>query len=456
MTEARILVVDDEHLDRGALEQNLRNQGYEVLTAATGEAALQTVREAQPDLVLLDVQLPGISGLEVLERIKAFDEEISVIMVTEDPGVGTAVNAMRMGACHYLNKPVNFEEMAVVIKKALENADLRREAAGLRNELRKVAPPTIIGNGPQMRHLLQMLGRVAKSEAVTVLIQGESGTGKELVAKWIHYESNRVDRPFVAINCAALPATLLESELFGYEKGAFTDAKTTRKGLLELADGGTVFLDEIGEMELDMQAKLLRFLEDRTFRRVGGTKVISVDVRIVAATNKDLPNEVAEKQFRGDLYYRLQVIPITLLPLRERKDDILPLADHFIQTFGREFNKRIKGISRAAANVLTEYRWPGNIRELKNVIERAVILGDEETLLTEHLPPEIMEKLPVSTQLSRVIRLPPDGIDIEEVEKDLIRQALELSGGSLPKAARKLNLSLESFRYRMKKFGYLA
>ncbi len=456
MRKAKILVVDDEHLIRWSLEQNLRKQGYEVLTAGNGEDALKLVREEQPELVLLDIHMPGISGLEALEKIKEFDDEIIVIMVTAHGGLETAVNAMRMGAYDYINKPFNLDEMAIVIKKALENFDLRREVAGLRSEHKKVGPPTIVGKGKHMQHVLAMMERVAKSEASTVLVQGESGTGKELVAKWVHYESSRADKPFVAINCAAVPSTLLESELFGYEKGAFTDAKAMKKGLFELADGGTVFLDEIGDMELGMQAKLLRFLEDRTFRRVGGSKVISVDVRIISATNKDLLKAVEEKSFRNDLYYRLQVIPIFLPPLRERKDDIVILANHFIESFNKEFNKRIKGLSAAAEQMLTDYSWPGNIRELKNVIERAIILGGEDTLMLEQLPLEIVTQsaAPTSRQ-STVFKLPPEGVDIEEVEKELIRQALEVSDGNQSKAAKLLNLGIDAFRYQMKKFGYL-
>jgi transcriptional regulator with PAS, ATPase and Fis domain len=306
-----------------------------------------------------------------------------------------------------------------------------------------------------MKNVLAMMDKVAKSEAATVLVQGESGTGKELVAKWIHYKSNRADKPFVAINCASVPSALLESELFGHEKGAFTDAKVTKKGLFELADGGTIFLDEIGDMEIGMQAKLLRFLEDRTFRRVGGTKVITVEIRIISATNKDLLKAIEEKTFRNDLYYRLQVIPIFLPPLRERKEDILQLANHFIESFDKEFNKHVKGISSMAEKMLVEYNWPGNIRELKNVIERAIILGNDETLLLEHLPLEIIAKGSSAAPPMTSIKLPPEGIDIEEVEKELIHQALETSDWNQSKAAKKLNLGIDAFRYRMKKFGFL-
>jgi len=454
--KTRILVVDDEHLIRWSLEQNLKKQGYEVVTAGNGEDALRIVREEQPDLVLLDIQLPGISGLEVLEKIKETDEEIIVIMVTAHGTLETAVHAMRLGAYDYINKPFNLDEVAIVIRKALETSDLRREVQRLRGEqAKKFGSPDIIGSSRHMKNVLEMMEKVARSDASTVLVQGESGTGKELVAKWIHYKSSRAERPFVAINCAAVPATLLESELFGHEKGAFTDAKAMKKGLFELADGGTVFLDEIGDMEMGMQAKLLRFLEERTFRRIGGTKSFSVDVRIISATNRDLMKAIEEKAFRNDLYYRLQVIPIFLPPLRERREDILTLANYFIEQFNVEFNKHVTGISKMAEKLLLDYTWPGNIRELKNVIERAIILGNDETLLLEHLPLEIVAKASNQGAGLTTFKLPPEGIDIEEVEKELIRQALEMTDWNQSKAARKLNLGIDAFRYRMKKFGYL-
>jgi transcriptional regulator with PAS, ATPase and Fis domain len=328
--------------------------------------------------------------------------------------------------------------------------------AHLRSEQsRKYGIGNIIGKSKHMQNVLAMVEKIARSDASTVLIQGESGTGKELIAKAIHYESSRADKPFMAINCAAVPETLLESELMGHEKGAFTDAKMLKKGLFEMADGGTIFLDEIGDMEPGMQAKLLRVLEERSFRRVGGTRDVQVDVRIVSATNKDLLKAMEEKTFRNDLYYRIQVIPIFLPPLRERKDDIIPLADHFINHFNREFAKNVKSISRMAEKFLTEYTWPGNIRELKNVIERAIILENEETLLLEHLPQEIVTKTGGAGAGTSGFRLPPEGIDIEDVERELIRQALEISEGNQSKAAKKLNLGIDAFRYRMKKFGFL-
>lgn len=455
MKRNKILVVDDEHLIRWSLEQNLKKQGYDVVTAGNGEDALRIAREEQPDLVLLDIQLPGISGIEVLEKLKELDEEILVIMVTAHGGLDIAVNAMRLGAYDYVSKPFNLDELSIIIRKSLETSDLKQEVARLRTETKQSAP-NIIGDSRHMQYLMEVLDKVAKSEATTVLIQGESGTGKELVAKWIHYSSNRAGKPFIAINCAAVPATLLESELFGHEKGAFTDAKVTKKGLFEMADGGSVFLDEIGDMEMGMQAKLLRFLEDRTFRRIGGGRVFTVDVRIISATNKDLQKSIEEKSFRNDLYYRLQVIPIYLPPLRERREDIIPLASHFIEVYNKDFNKKVQGIAGMAERLMHDYNWPGNVRELKNVIERAIILGNDETLLLEHLPLEIVAK--ASSQSGApmsVFRLPPEGIDIEEVEKELIRQALEITEWNQSKAAKKLRLGIDAFRYRMKKFGYL-
>ena len=456
MRQQKILVVDDEHLIRWSLEQNLKKQGYEVVTAATGEDALKLLKDDVPDLMLLDIQLPGIDGLEVLERVKEMEEEIIVIMVTAMGVLETAVKAMRMGAYDYINKPFNLDELAIVIKKALENSELKREVAHLRSEQsRKYGSGSIIGRSRHMQNVLTMVEKVAKSDAGTILIQGESGTGKELIAKAIHYQSGRAERPFMAINCAAVPETLLESELMGHEKGAFTDAKVQKKGLLEMADGGTLFLDEIGDMAPGMQAKLLRVLEDRSFRRVGGTKDIQVDVRIISATNKDLLQAIEEKVFRADLYYRIQVIPIHLPALRERRDDIMPLVEHFIGHYNREFGKSVKGVSKMAEKFLTEYAWPGNIRELRNIIERAIILENEETLLLEHLPQELVAKTGGSSVGPFSVHLPEEGIDIEDVERELIRQALETSEGNQSKAAKKLNLGIDAFRYRMKKFGFL-
>ena len=456
MRKPKILVVDDEHLIRWSLEQSLIKQGYDAITAASGEDALKIVQEDAPELILLDIQLPGLDGLEVLERVKEIDEDILVIMVTALGVLETAVKAMRMGAYDYINKPFNLDELSIIIKKALETKELRKEVAHLRStQSSKYGIDKIIGGSSHMHQVLEMVRKVAQSDASTVLIQGESGTGKELIARAIHFESSRADKPFMAINCAAMPETLLESELMGHEKGAFTDAKAQKKGLFEIADGGTLFLDEIGDMDVGMQAKLLRVLEERTFRRIGGTKEIPVDVRIVSATNQELLKKIEEKSFRNDLYYRLQVIPIYLPPLRERSEDIMPLVDFFIGHYNREFGKSVKGVSKMASKFLLEYDWPGNVRELRNIIERAIILESEETLMLEHLPSELVSQAGSSGSSPMSLRIPPEGIDIEDVERELIRQSLEVSEGNQSKAAKMLNLGIDAFRYRMKKFGFL-
>ena len=457
MRNTRILVVDDEHLIRWSLEQSLLKQGYDVSTAASGEEAIKQIQDETPELVLLDIQLPGMDGLEVLQKVKEIDSEIIVVMVTALGVLETAVKAMRLGAHDYINKPFNLDELSIIVKKALETRQLRKEVAHLRSaQESKFGIDNIIGDSRHMKQVLDMVRKVAKSDASTVLIQGESGTGKELIARAIHMESARKDKPFMAINCAAVPETLLESELMGHEKGAFTDAKMQKRGLFEMSDGGTIFLDEIGDMEMGMQAKLLRILEERTFRRVGGTKEIPVDVRIVSATNQELLKKIEEKTFRNDLYYRLQVIPIYLPPLRERREDIMPLVDFFIQYYNKEFAKTVAGVSKMARKFLEEYEWPGNVRELRNIIERAIILENEETLMLEHLPRELISKTGDIASGPMNLRIPPEGIDIEDVERELIRQALEVSDGNQSKAAQKLSLGIDAFRYRMKKFGFLS
>ena len=380
MRKTKIMVVDDEHLIRWSLEQNLKKQGYEVCTAGTGEDALRLAREEQPELVLLDYHLPGINGLEVLQRLKEIDEDILVIMVTAQGGLETAVNTMRHGAYDYINKPFNLDEMAIVIRKALETSDLRREVVQLRSEHKKQGPPKILGNSKHMKNVLEMMAKVAKSDASTVLVQGESGTGKELVAKWIHYESARAEKPFVAINCAAVPSTLLESELFGHEKGAFTGANQTRRGIFELANNGTLLLDEIGDATPQIQVKLLRVLETGEFMRVGGERPIKTDVRIIAATNVDLEQAIIEKSFREDLFYRLNVVRLEIPPLSARSEDIPLLAEHFVQQLNRELR-----LSPGTVRLLQGYNWPGNIRELANVMRRAVVICSGDTILPEHL-----------------------------------------------------------------------
>ncbi|MFN2257794.1 MAG: sigma-54-dependent transcriptional regulator [Desulfuromonadaceae bacterium] len=452
----QILVVDDEQLIRWSLEKNLLKHGFMVQTAESGEQALKIIAQETPDLVLLDISMPGIDGIRTLEEIKKNDPSVAVVMITALGVLETAVKAMQLGAFDYIHKPFNMDELFVVIQKALENRALKQEVEHLRRESkRSFGMGQIIAESQHMCDLMDVVKKIARSDAGTVLIQGESGTGKELVARALHEGSSRADKPFMAINCAAVPESLLESELMGHEKGAFTDAKTQKKGLFEMANGGTVFLDEIGDMQMGMQAKLLRVLEERSFRRVGGSKEVRVDVRIIAATNKELLQGIEDGSFRKDLYYRVQVIPLYLPSLRERRDDILPLARFFVQRFNQEFGKQVKGFTPQAERYLQAYDWPGNIRELRNIIEREVILEDAEYLNLTMLPRTAGEGLAHDGAGKYDYVLPPDGVDIEMVEKQLIEQALELCSNNQSQAARKLSLGIDAFRYRMKKFGLL-
>jgi two-component system response regulator AtoC len=375
--------------------------------------------------------------------------------------VETAVKAMKFGAYDYISKPFNLEEITFVIKKALEAGSLRNQVKQLRQQCQGKVE-TIIGESDDMVKVKNLILKIARSDATTVLIQGESGTGKELVAKAIHFSSARSEKPFMAINCAALPVTLLETELMGHEKGAFTDAKSAKKGLFELANGGSVFLDEIGDMPVNMQAKLLRMLEERSFRRVGGVKDIKVDVRLISATNQELSKAMNEGRFRKDLYYRLQVVPIYLPPLRDRGRDVLQLAQHFIEYFNQECHKNVQKISKEAEQLMLDYNWPGNVRELKNVIERAMILDIEKELEPEHLSQEILEGTPAfggggpssPVSLDGLV-IPDSGLSIEDVENALVRKALEIANGNQTKAAQLLKMPRDSFRRRMKRFGII-
>jgi DNA-binding NtrC family response regulator len=457
----KILVIDDEKLIRWSLEQHLVKEGYDVVTAESAEKGLQLINDDQPDLVLLDNRLPEMTGLELLEKLHVQERGLMVIMITAYGMVETAVKAMKYGAYDYISKPFNLEEITFVIKKALEAGSLRIQVKQLRQET-SAQVDTIIGECDDMVRVKNLIRKISKSDATTVLIQGESGTGKELVAKAVHYSSARSDKPFMAINCAALPVTLLETELMGHEKGAFTDAKTTKKGLFELADGGTVFLDEIGDMHMSMQAKLLRMLEERTFKRVGGVKDIKVDVRLISATNQELAKAMNEGNFRKDLYYRLQVVPIYLPPLRERGRDVLLLARHFIQYFNQECHKNVQRISKEAEQIMLSYPWPGNVRELKNVIERAMILDIEKEIEPEHLTQELLDREParVHGETASPVSLdglviPESGLSIEDVENALVRKALEMANGNQTKAAHLLKMPRDAFRRRMKRFGII-
>jgi DNA-binding NtrC family response regulator len=457
MPDARILVVDDEKLLRWSLEQNLSKEGYTVITAEKGLDGLDIFKNELPDITLLDIHLPDVSGITVLEGIKEINKHALVVMITAFGDVQTAVKTIKLGAYDFLEKPFNMEKLKILVGKALETVSLRKEVSQFRTQLSaKYGFDSIIGQSERMKDVFDLLAKIAKSDASTVFMQGESGTGKDLAAKVIHYQSQRSEKPFMEINCTALPETLVESELFGHEKGAFTDAKSMKKGLFELANGGTVYLDEIGDMKPGTQAKLLKVIENKAFKRIGGTKDIEVDVRIITATNKDMADEVRKGNFREDLYYRLKVIPITLPPLRDRKEDILFLAKYFIDEFNKEFKKNLKGLSKETTKSFTEYPWPGNVRELKNVIERAMILESEDHILPEHLPLEMSSKEVMTHNVKGIdISIPPGGIDIEEVEKELIRQSLDMTRGNQTRAAKLLNLTRDTLRYRMQKFGFL-
>ncbi len=456
MSKGKILIVDDEKLLRWSLEQNFKKQDYTVITASSGTEGLDKYKEELPDLTLLDIHLPDITGLEVLEKIKEIDPNAIVILITAYGDVQTAVKAIKAGSYDFVEKPFNMDKLNILVSKALETVSLKKEVTELKSKLSsEYGFDSIIGESPEMKKVFDMIQKVAASDASTVLIQGESGTGKDLVARVIHYQSRRADKPFMEVNCTALPESLIESELFGYEKGAFTDAKTMKKGLFELADGGSIFLDEIGDMKLSTQAKLLKVIEGKTFKRIGGIKDIVVDVRIIAATNRNLQEAVKEGTFREDLFFRLKVIPIYLPPLRERGQDIILLANYFIDRFNKEFRKNVKGLSREVERIFLEYHWPGNVRELKNVIERVMILENAEYIKPEHLPAEFTSG--ESLKLRRIealnIEIPPGGIDIEDVEKGLIEKALEITQGNQTRAAKLLNLSRDALRYRMQKFG---
>jgi DNA-binding NtrC family response regulator len=468
----KILVVDDERLVRWSLRQKCEEWGYQVVEAEAGEAGLKVAQNESPDLVLLDVRLPGIGGLEVLDQLKKNSDARAVIMITADPQLDDVKAALKLGAYDFVGKPIDFDELQVTVKNALEATRLRTEVQSLRGEMRqRRGYREVVSTSPKMTELMNFVRKVAASEATTILIQGESGTGKDLIAKAIHYESSRQERPFVAINCSAIPETLMEAELFGHEKGAFTDAKQMKKGLFEVADGGSLFLDEIGELSPLLQAKLLRVLEDQVIRRVGGVRDMQVDVRVIAASNRDLEKAVREGQFRQDLYYRLAIIAIFIPPLRERKEDILPLVDFFIERYNRQFKKSVRGITDETRRLLLNHNWPGNVRELKNSIERAMILEDEPLLRPAYLPFSVGEsggltafersspedggqKIANGRMLPRLY-IPEGGTSLEEVERSMVELAMRQANGNQTHAARLLDISRDALRYKLKKFGLI-
>jgi len=445
---ATILVVDDEPLIRWTLSERLGQEGHAIVEAETAKAALARFGP-DIDLVMLDYKLPDSDGLQVLKTMKATDPDVPVILLTAFSSVETAVEAMKQGAYHYANKPFNLEELSLVVQKALETTRLRREVKALRaSRSEPYAISRIVGDSAPMLALKVLLQKVASSPASTVLLRGESGTGKDLAAKTIHYNSERAAKAFMNITCSALPETLLESELFGHERGAFTDARQQKIGLLESAEGGTVFLDEIGEMVPALQAKVLRFLEEKAFKRVGGSADVRVDVRVIAATNRDLEEAVKQGKFREDLYYRLNVMQIMLPPLREHASDVPTLVNYYIDVFNREFRKQVRGATPDALRVLKDYRWPGNIRELRNAIERAMLLTEGEWLTPDSLPLGTPRSAAAQT-----MELPDDGLNLETLERELVVQALRRTGGNQTKAAALLGLNRDQIRYRIEKFG---
>jgi DNA-binding NtrC family response regulator len=452
MGARRILVVDDEDLIRWSLTERLRADGHQILEARTAAEAIDRA-EHGVDLVLLDYRLPDEDGLVVLKKLRELDPDTLIIMLTAHSGVETVVEAMKGGAFDYVTKPFDLDDIAMRVTRALETTRLRRELRTLRDTLaRPYGLGSIIGESEVMQRVKLLVRKVATSPGSTVLVTGESGTGKDLIAKVVHYSSHRAARPFLNITCSALPETLLESEMFGHERGAFTDARAQKRGLLEQADEGTVFLDEIGEMTPALQAKVLRFLEEKAFRRVGGTGDIHVDVRVIAATNRNLEELVHAGKFRDDLYYRLNVLRVEVAPLRARGDDVSLLAQHFIDGFSREFKRRVHGLSRTAEAALKAYAWPGNVRELRNLVERAVLLSEEDML-----QPADFDSLHTARARSGTghghFDLPPEGVNLDEVERSLVVQALERAGGNQTRAAAMLGLHRDQIRYRVEKFG---
>jgi two-component system response regulator AtoC len=442
----KIYIVEDDELLSLVLSQGFKKEGYEVTADMGMKGVAKRIEETKPDLILLDVTLPHESGLEILGAIRGKGIPCPVIMLTADDSAETAVNALKHGAYDYITKPFEMEKLKILVRNALEASELKRTVEHYRDDTLNI---TIIGKSAQMVRLVEEIKKIARQRVLTLLVLGESGTGKELVAKAIHNASPACLNPFVAINCAALPQGLLESELFGYEKGAFTDAKGQKKGLFEEADGGTLVLDEIGDMDISLQAKLLRVLENRTMRRIGGYKEIPFDVMVVATTNRQLAKLQKEGKFRQDLYFRLNMFTLRIPPLRERREDIPLLAEHFFAQYKNEFGKPSMQLSKEALQVLMSYDWPGNVRELKSLFAKVCLLEESEVISAEH----IMQRLEISgpPQECAPSYIAP-GSSLEEIEKNFIRETLKKTGGNMTQAAKMLDITYDTLRYRMKKF----
>jgi len=454
--EARILVVDDEKSMCDFLEIMLKKEGYNVTATTDPKEALAALEKDFFHMVLTDIRMPEVDGFEILRRAKELNPDTLVIMITAYGSPEGAVEAMKQGAYDYITKPFQVDEVKLTIRKALERYLLWEENVRLRQLVeQRYQFWNIVGKSPRMLKVFDLIEKVSQAK-VNVLILGESGTGKELVAKAIHYNSPRKNGPFVPINCGAIPETLLESELFGYVRGAFTGAVTSKRGLLEIASGGTLFLDEIGDLPLSLQVKLLRVIQEREFKRVGGTEDIKVDLRIIAASNQDLAEKIRKKEFREDLYYRLNVIQINLPPLRERREDIPLLVHHFVDKYSREMEKEIKGVTPEAMELLVNYDYPGNVRELENIIERSVTLETEPYITDKHIRSYMSERL-LSRELPIKVEIPEEGIDlnrvIEEIEKAFLLKALERTGGMKKKAAELLGMNFRAIRYKLAKYG---
>jgi DNA-binding NtrC family response regulator len=445
-----ILVVDDEPLQREILKTILNDAGFETHTASSGEEALTVLAKYHPDVLLTDLKMEGMDGIELIESVPIDANTPTMIIMTAHGTITSAVEAIKKGAFDYLTKPLNKDSLLLTVKRAVERSDLMRENRQLHKELYdRFRMDGIVGKSEKMKIAVDIMKKISPSPA-TVLIIGESGTGKELIAKAIHYNSPRRIRPFTALNCAAIPENLFESELFGYEPGAFTGASARRIGLIEATNGGTLFLDEIGDLPHMMQSKLLRVLQDKEIRRLGGKDTIKVDVRVITATNKDLEKELKKSAFREDLYYRLKVVTIELPPLRARKEDITDLSFFFMNKYNTEFGKRVKNIEPSALLALSEFHWPGNIRQLESVIERAVLMSDTSVITLRDIKSELRISPPAD---STAFDLPNEGINFEELEKDLLKKAMTKSNGVVAKAAKLLGMSYKTFWYRWEKLN---
>ena len=460
-SRGRIFLLDDDKLIVSMLSRSLKKEGFETQVHSSAIGIVPQISAWQPDLVLLDIHLDeGINGIDILQEIKKENIDTAVVMLTADDTAESAIRAMKLGAADYLTKPFNVEEVKMVIDGILEKAKLKEEVEYLRKSGESCAEQELIGESPAMHKIMDTAEKLAEAHAPGFLITGESGTGKEVLARYIHnirhlsHGGEPGYIPFISVNCTALPDNLIESELFGHTKHAFTDAKADKKGMFELANGGTILLDEIGDMRIDLQSKLLRVLEERSVRRLGGKVDIPLAVTVIATTNKDLNTAVGNKEFREDLFYRLSTFQLHIPPLRERRDDILPLARHFISLFSAKyFKKNVKGLTEEAEKALCAYDWPGNVRELRNILERCVVLENMDTLTIEYLPVEMTGRPFKERRGSHYLVVPEEGISLEEVEKDLIRQAMELAENNQTKAAKLLGITYDALRYQVKKYG---